>query len=198
MIVMFFYFYLVYLVFVLRGHISNQLITDGLQCIVILLKIYIKVLDIMKKIEFNIRKDGLHQNTKKVGNVNIYEYEIKHENEINKFKTFNKKLNRIEKTQLDKINKMKNKILHMSLINKEMEILIELTNEIKEFSYHFDKQNSFNLDLFLQYIQKMKNIEIDYMNNYLLIHDEELNELKLELHNIKNVNINEILNIQQK
>jgi hypothetical protein len=44
----------------------------------------------------------------------------------------------------------------------------------------------------------MKNIEIDYMNNYLLIHDEELNELKIELNNIKNTNINEILNIKEE
>jgi hypothetical protein len=192
------YFYLIYLVFVLRRHISNQLITDGLQGVVIILKIYIKILDILKIIECKMRKEGLQQNIKKVGNVNIYEYEIKNDNEINKFKTFNKKLNKIEKKQLEKINKMKNKILHMSLINKEMEILIELTNEIKEFSYHFDKKNSFNLDLFLEYIKKMKNIEIDYMNNYLLIHDEELNELKIELNNIKNTNINEILNIKEE
>ena len=86
--------YILYIAFCLRNKIYNQIYNDFLKCCIYSIKLYIIILDIIKLLEYN-ENNNIKIKKKTFNNIDIFEYEIKHNNDIKKFKTFNKELNKI-------------------------------------------------------------------------------------------------------
>ena len=188
--------YILYIAFCLRNKIYNQIYNDFLKCCIYSIKLYIIILDIIKLLEYN-ENNNIKIKKKTFNNIDIFEYEIKHNNDIKKFKTFNKELNIIDEIFLSKLNDLRENILHMSITNKETDILLEITNEIKDFIYHHDDKE-IDINLFLEYIENKHKIKIDYINHCILIYNNNLEELKFKIDELDNMKFNEIFNIIKK
>lgn len=188
--------YTLYIAFCLRSKIYNKIYNDFLKCCILLIRLYIIILDCIKLLKYNGNENDVKIKRKNFKNIDIFEYEVKYDNEIKKFKTLNKELNEIDEIFLTNLNKLRENILHMSIINKETDILIEITNEIKDFIYHHNDKEM-DINLFLKYIEHKHKIEIDYINHCILIYNNNLEESKIKINEVDNMKFNEIFNIIQ-
>ena len=115
---------------------------------------------------------------------------------------------KVKKTKLDylindtikdiyNIEENKKKILHVSLVNDNNDILCEITSDLQEFKYYFDKTDQHNTCLLywkdiVCIIENKYNRKLDIPNTYvyIILNDEHLSEKTILLGSILNDNVN--------
>lgn len=138
----------------------------------------------------------------KMDNYNFHEYRLKH-NEKNYYITLVNNDNQIHNIKLEKLQKNiekkvenKNLIVHCSLINKDEDIVLDVTEDFRKFKFYYDEQcGESYVKYFLEYLKKKYNT-LDLSNLTLMIYknDEQFTELRHNIENLYTKTFLEILN----
>lgn len=117
----------------------------------------------------------------------ITEYEVTVKNNVHKLKFLNDDFNTfLQENNIGNILDNKNKILHCCLINKEGELLLDCTEELRSFRYYLTTTNEkLTWIMFLYHITSLHSEPIVLDNCILMLckNDDDLSELNLDLQN---------------
>lgn len=136
----------------------------------------------------------------------IHEYEIVHNNKLHEMCFVSKKYdNEIVNEKLSKFNESKEEILlnrykflHCSIVDKDGNCIIDITNGIRAFVFYFDKDEYVcNIDHLLKYIVSknpgLNKIEMDDHNILFYMNDDDFTEKVVDLKD-KDVLLNKLVN----
>lgn len=183
-----------------RRYIFNICCKYIILCILGLIKLYCY---------FTQKKDGIKViKTKKLktGDLGVEEYEIvvntkKHDIVLigDTSRELTNHFNDLISSISSKIEN-KNKIVYCSVVNKDGDIIIELTNIFRRFFYYFDKDD-FKMSSFFDYVQDYIEEKSDIYNdlniydfNFIIyLNDLTFTELGYTIKYIKDKSINDIL-----
>lgn len=145
----------------------------------------------------------------KMEDYNFYEYKLRH-NEKNYYITLINSQNDIQdkihecklnilKQNIEKKINNKNLIVHCSLVNKDDDIVLDVTNDFRKFKFYYDEHKQDEYTLYLKYFfeyLKMKYTELDLTDLSLMIYknDEQFTELRHSIENLYAKTFFEILN----